>query len=218
MKSRQQRGRRRKKIHQTLVEFLQRRFPSHLRGSMNSIPPIYVFDQSYLQEPAAQKILTELPVRKPGNVDFFRVHPSPDYTINLGLITLGKRQEDVYAIAPLMTACFKPTDYQVCSLSLYTNREGDLFFWPIKLPRDGGEWNSWPRSATECAQKAKTTWIRIVANQKLAVYEYHVAEGKFPEPEWPAHSLRDLLEIVFSRDRLVNNPNHEVILKLRGLL
>lgn len=32
-------------------------------------------DQSYLQQPAAQKILTEVPIRKPGNVDFFPCSP-----------------------------------------------------------------------------------------------------------------------------------------------
>ena len=117
-----------------------------------------------------------------------------------------------------MIPCFKPTDYQVCSLNLYTNREGDIFFWPIKLPRDGDEWNSWPRSATDCAQRAKVKWIRISSNRAKSIYEYYEAEGTFPDPVWPKHSLRDLLEVAFNRGRLINNPNHEVILKMRGIL
>jgi hypothetical protein len=58
-------------------------------------------------------------------------------------------------------------------------------------------------------------WVRVAANMALGAYEVFEASANIPEPAWPDLSFPELLKIAF-QDRLVDRPDHPVILKLRG--
>jgi hypothetical protein len=58
-------------------------------------------------------------------------------------------------------------------------------------------------------------WVRVTANMSLGAYEIWEAVGNLPEPEWPQLSFQDILKIAF-RDRIVDRPDHPLIMKLRG--
>ena len=76
---------------------------------------------------------------------------------------------------------------EVKSYQLFTaiNRQGVVFFWPVKLPDPDGRINEWHRSAAEAAERAMTKWMRVKANMAMGAYEMFEAQGAIPEPEWP---------------------------------
>jgi hypothetical protein len=170
-------------------------------------------DQSYLDQPAAKRLLTTLPVRKPGKQDFVRVHPSPEYRITVALVELEEDRE-TYIIAPNCCDLFEEGEFHLAALYLTVNRQKTLRLWPIKLSLSGRA-NTWHTSAAEAAEKAMRHWIRVLPNQNLGAYEIFQSERDFGEPEWPQESLRELLSIAF-KNRRIDRADHPVLQKLRG--
>ena len=88
-----------------------------------------------------------VPIRKPGAQEFVRVHPGPEYRENFPLLEL-KDEREVY----LVTAELAPElAGEVFGATLFTaiNRQGTLFFWPVRLPSADGKDLEWWRSARE---------------------------------------------------------------------
>jgi hypothetical protein len=90
-----------------------------------------------------------------------------------------------------------------------------VHLWPIRLPAPDGKYNPWHKSAETAAEKAMQRWVRMTANMSLGAYEIFEASANIPDPTWPAEPFTELLRIAF-RDRLVDRPDHPVILQLRG--
>jgi hypothetical protein len=177
-------------------------------------PEALRLDQSFLEGPAVKKLLTTIPVRKPGAQDFVRVHPSGEYNLNTAVISL-KDDRETYLVAPLLV----PELIDECTpVTLYTtiSRQGVLSLWPVRLPGQDGKDMEWWRSAREAAELAMKSWARVKANTALGAYEISLATGSLPEPEWPQLTLHEILRIAF-RDFMIDSADHTVIRKLRGL-
>jgi hypothetical protein len=177
-------------------------------------PAALRLDQSFSDGPAVKKLLTTIPVRKPGNQDFVRVHAGEGYRLNTAVISL-KDDRETYLVAPtlvkeLMTECAPVTLYTVMS------RQGVLSLWPVRLPASDGKDMEWWRSAREAAALAMKGWVRIKANSSLGAYEIFKADGALSEPEWPELTFSELLRIAF-RDYYVDKLDHAVVKRLRGL-
>jgi hypothetical protein len=177
-------------------------------------PAALRLDQSFTDGPAVKKLLTTIPVRKPGNQDFVRVHAGESYRLNTAVIQL-KDDREVYLVAPtlvkeLLTECAPVTLYTVMS------RQGVLSLWPVRLPASDGKDMEWWRSAREAAALAMKGWVRIKANSSLGAYEIFKADGALSEPEWPELTFGELLRIAF-RDYYVDKLDHAVVKRLRGL-
>ena len=177
-------------------------------------PAALRLDQSFTDGPAVKKLLTTIPVRKPGNQDFVRVHAGEGYRLNTAVIQL-KDDREVYLVAPtlvkeLMTECAPVTLYTVMS------RQRVLSLWPVRLPASDGKDMEWWRSAREAAALAMKGWVRIKANSSLGAYEIFKADGALSEPEWPELTFSELLRIAF-RDYYVDKLDHAVVKRLRGL-
>jgi hypothetical protein len=160
-----------------------------------------------------KKLLTTVPVRKPGPQDFVRVHASPEYRDNFPILELRDEREEY-----LITAALVPElagEWIHKTLHLAINRQGVLFFWPVRLPGEDGKDMNWWRSAREAAAMATTDWIRVRSNMNLGAYEIFKAESLMSEPEWPELGFYDLLRVAF-RDHLVDRIDHPVIKRLRG--
>ncbi len=67
----------------------------------------------------------------------------------------------------------------------------------------------------EAASNAELEWTKIQANKNIGAYEILFAEGDLEDPEWPELSLDELLEIAF-KNKIINRPDHLVLLQLRG--
>lgn len=169
--------------------------------------------QSFTETVGVKKLLTTVPVRKPGPQDFVRVHPSPEYRENFPIIELKDDREEYIvttALVPELTGEF-------VTKTLYTaiNRQGTLFFWPVRLPSADGKDMNWWRSGREAAALAVSDWVRIKPNMSLGAYEIFKAESAMSEPEWPGLGFWDLIKIAF-RDHLIDRIDHPVIKRLRG--
>ena len=170
-------------------------------------------DQSFVETSGVKKLLTTVPVRKPNNQDFVRVHPSEDYRLTAAIIEL-KDDREVYLVLPHV-AHQLPGECAPVVLHTAINRQGVVFLWPVKLPAPDGKINEWHRSAGEAAERAMTCWLRVKADMALGAYAMFEASSAIPDPIWPEATFKDLLKIGF-RDRLVDGLDHPVIKRLRG--
>ena len=102
----------------------------------------------------------------------------------------------------------------VC-LRLTTNKQGDIFLWPLKLPSADGRSNPWHESAVEAATLAEKDWVRVSANMTAGMYDVAMATGELKEPTWPELTFRNVLELSF-RQRRIDSLDHPILKSLRG--
>jgi hypothetical protein len=169
--------------------------------------------QDFLETTNVKKLLTTVPIRKPGSQDFVRVNGNPAYRETLAFIEL-KEDREIYianlaAVSDLQAECY------IATLFTAISRTGVLFMWPVRVPATDGRSNDWHVSAAEAAQLAMTNWIRLKANMSLRAYEVFKAESAIPDPIWPDLSFEEICHIAF-KDRLINSADHPVIKRLRG--
>lgn len=176
-------------------------------------PEALRLDQSFTETAGVKKLLTTVPVRKPGPQDFVRTFIDPSHRLPAAVIEL-KEEREMYLLTPAM-ARELPGEFAIVTLITTINRQGVVSLWPIRLPAPDGRQSDWHRSAAEAAELAQRRWVRVKANMALGAYEMFEAIGTIPDPEWPELQFQDLLRIAF-RDRLVDRPDHPLIARLRG--
>jgi hypothetical protein len=177
-------------------------------------PAALRLDQSFLQHQGAKKLLTEVPVRKPGRQEFVRVHPSADYRLSPIAIIELKEEREFYLVPPSMAPDL-PGEIDLASLFTVVNRQGDLFLWPVKLPRSDGRRDRWRSSAMTGAELAMSRWVRMTANMTAGLYDTYEAVGKLSDPTWPEYSFQKFLEVAF-QGMIVDRHDHPVIQRLLG--
>ena len=170
-------------------------------------------DQSFVESAGVKKLLTTVPVRKPGPQEFIRVHPEPHYRENLAVLEL-KDDRETYLLPPAL-ANELPGEFYMATLYTAISRQKVVFLWPVRLPNPDGRIVEWHRSAASAAEHAMKRWMRVKANMSLGGYEIFEAASSIPDPEWPSSSFQELIEIGF-RDRLITNLDHPAIKRLRG--
>ena len=114
-------------------------------------------NQNFGDTVGVKKLLTTVPVRKPGKQEFVRVHPDPTYREILPLIDL-KEDREVYVVTKRMISALAG---EIIPYTLFTSitRQGVVFLWPVRLPSSDGRVIEWHRSAAEAAGRAMTKWI-----------------------------------------------------------
>jgi|SoiMetStandDraft_5_1073268.scaffolds.fasta_scaffold01451_6 hypothetical protein len=172
--------------------------------------------QAYLESTPAKKLLTTVPVRKPGQQDFLRVHHDPSFCESFAMIELRDDREEYIVHASLVPELWDEVVNK--QLFLTINRQGTVFFWPIRLPTPEGKDLEWWRSGRKAAALATKNWLRVKPNMNLGAYEIYLApdSAKLGEPEWPELAYWDLIKIAF-KDYLITSLDHPVIQRLRGL-
>jgi hypothetical protein len=169
--------------------------------------------QSFVERAGVKKLLTTVPVRKPGPQEFFRVHPSPDYRADFPMIDLKEDDEQYLVVSQLVPELIG----EIVSVTLFTvlARSNVLLLWPVRLPGpDGKDHAAW-RSAREAAELAQSQWIRVKWNRALGAYDIYAAEGKLSEPDWPGEAFQGIIKIGF-QGRLITSLDHQAIKNLRG--
>jgi hypothetical protein len=125
-------------------------------------------DQDLQAGTAVKKLLTTVPVRRPGAQDFFRVHAGKEYRHVLAFLELKDDREiwlvNLRKVPDLQPECFAATLYTCMT------RTGVLFMWPVRVPAVDGRVNEWHTSATTAAELAMRHWIRMKANMSLRAY------------------------------------------------
>jgi len=169
--------------------------------------------QSFTETVRVEKLLTTVPVRKPGPQDFVRVHPAAEYREHFPMVELRDEREEYIVTAGMVAEL--AGEFVIKTLHTAINRQGIMFFWPVRLPSSDGRDMNWWKSAREAAALATRGWIRVRANMNLGAYEIFRAESAMSEPEWPQLGFWELIKIAF-RDHLIDRIDHPVIQRLRG--
>jgi len=177
--------------------------------------------QSLRIDPAAgaalgvKKALVHIYVRKPNRQEYFRTRPEPEYRMHMAILEL-KDARETYVVVPEVAAAF-PGEVRVVELRVCITRTGAIFLWPVPLPTPDGRENAWHKTARDAAGMAETSWVRVAANMGAGCYDVYEAPQGLSEPEWPEHSLSELLRVGFGANRLINTADHPVLNRLRGL-
>ncbi|HEX6015115.1 MAG TPA: hypothetical protein VFY87_25625 [Geminicoccaceae bacterium] len=161
-----------------------------------------------------RRVLTAVPVRKPGKQEFVRVHPGEDYRLETGLIEL-KEDREFYLVHPDLRPELAE-ELVLVRLHLAVSRAGSVFLWYVRLPEPDGKRSPWHDSAERAALLATRQWVRLVPNQAAGAYDTYIASAALPEPEWPDLTLRELLELAFG-ERYIRSVDPPVVRRPRGL-
>jgi hypothetical protein len=99
-------------------------------------------DQSFADTVGVKKLITTIPVRKPGRQDFVRVHPDPAYRLTPAALIELKEDREIYFCTPAI-AMELPAEFFAATLYTTINKQGVLHLWPVKLPAADGRVNEW---------------------------------------------------------------------------
>ena len=133
--------------------------------------------QDFLAEIPVKRLLTTVPVRRPGPQDFVRVHPSAAYRYLMALLKIEDDRDEIYAVnlnavPDLRNECY------AANLFTAITRTGVLFLWPVRVPAADGRVNEWHASQATAAEAAMRAWIRMKSNMSLRAYEIFQAAAK----------------------------------------
>ena len=185
----------------------------HTKESNVFDPSALKLSQNYSDMAGVKKLITTIPVRKPGKQDFVRTHPDSDYRLDTAVLEL-KEERETYLVNPDLWSELLG-ELISKSLVLTINRQKVLSLWPIRLPGVDGRIDNWNASAAEAAVMAQDKWIRVSSSMSMGAYEIFEATGEVPEPEWPNMSMEKILEIAF-KGRYIDTYEHPVLKRLRG--
>ena len=72
----------------------------HLQVTRASRSAALRLDQSVLETVGTRKLITTVPVRKPNQQEFFRVHPDPAYRLTPAAVIELKDERETYLVLP----------------------------------------------------------------------------------------------------------------------
>ena len=178
-------------------------------------PTALRLSQDFASSIGVKKVLTVIPCRKPNRHEFVRVRPGEDWRLETGVFE-DRVNREVYLVRRELWAELAGEVYPVC-IFLASNRQGDVFLWPAKLPGSDGRSNTWNDSALAAARLAEAKWVRVASNQSGNMYDTFEAAGELSEPTWPELSFHEILKLCF-KNRMIESAEHTAIQALRGLV
>jgi hypothetical protein len=157
---------------------------------------------------AARRIITTCTVRRPKNNEFIRVNVDEEpYT---GFI-LEDKDDDAHFIVSEGGLPYLYAPPPLKTLVLTVNQNGAFFLWPVPVD----DRNTWNESARKAYQLARTQWVKLVGDRGESQYHIYLAEGELPPPRWSDKSYWELVDLAFPNSKIVDNADHEVVLKAR---
>jgi hypothetical protein len=184
-------------------------------------PKRFRLGQNFAERLQLNRPILSVPVRKaPDDTTFFRVHPGPEWSTDAGLLLVRiDKGEVAYLLdSALVNAGAVPQD-QIKPVMLFTcmTRDKVLFLWRCRLNPHANRSDEWARTSLEIAAKAQTTWVRMFSNMALGAFECEELRVAEDEPAWPTTvDFAKLLSIGF-KDKLIEDPDHLVLRRLKGL-
>jgi hypothetical protein len=169
------------------------------------------FRQDFDVKATSKRAIVSVPVRKPDKKWFVQVHPDINWQVELALMEDGREQ---YIVSP---AVYDEVAELTKPSLVYTaiTSTGNVFFWPVSLPKEDDSSNSWTESAQRAVARAKDRWIRVSPNWTFKSYDVFEAQGRIPSPVWPEMGFSGLFKIAFA-GRIIDNRDHAVMKRLRG--
>jgi hypothetical protein len=157
---------------------------------------------------------TQIPIRKPGLDQWFRVHPDFHPTFYIYQPQVQQRRDKVFLVTKDFRPCFGAAAKQV-TLRMCVTSEGAPFMWLCPHNSDGpGE--AWMKSRNEVAAVATNKWITIKAADGSYSIGYPNKPEVFGEPKWPPGSFNDWVHQAFPGDLVVDKLDHRAVRYHRG--
>jgi len=164
--------------------------------------------------PVTQKVITRVPVSKPGKQQFVRVSTDAEHALDCAILTL-EGDDSPYLLSPSI-ASLVAQDLKIVCLRLTIDRQGNVSLWPVPPMPDDGVENTWNSTQRQVAAMAETKWVRLSSNRAVVCYEAVVAQGDLPEPIWPDLSFEEILTIAFGSTHVIEDRDHPALRKLWG--
>ena len=171
-------------------------------------------DQNFQNTAGVKRALVTVLVRKPHRQEFFRVHPDEAYQFSACVLELKDERETYLVDRSLWEELGDELSPRMLHIAI--TRQGDVFVYPVRLPKVDGRIDAWSQSAAQGVALAKTRWVRLASNMKAGIYDVWEATATIPEPEWPDVQPEQIFEMAF-RDRIITTADHAVVRRLRGL-
>jgi len=179
------------------------------------------FDLTQLENNVAAAPLA-VPVDKPGEFEWVRVHPDPAFCPTFLCIDFtppGTTSRELHIVHPNMAHILQATSAAPYRLFVLMNRVGGLRVCPVKLVGPDGKQNEWHRTRQLALEKGRTQWIRMWSNKTVGRYEWLPAPIQYPDPVWPPLTVGEILQIAFGDlGRVIDSVEHPVIKTIRGEL
>lgn len=171
--------------------------------------------QNFGEHPLVEKVLTLVPVRKPGRNEFFRARSGEEWRFPTAmLVHRDELETEHYFVDPSLheelVGNLRPVE-----LVLAISKGGGIFLIPIGLPDENGKWNLWHRSLAETMEVAETYWVKLAADRSQNMYQAFKARGEIPDPIWPDLTMDQILELAL-KDRFISTPDHPILRQIRG--
>jgi hypothetical protein len=161
--------------------------------ALRTAPDLDAFD--------VEKILTTVPVRRPGKNEFFRVRDDDDFVVD-GYVLEHESEMDrtMFWVAPEVRAALAE---HLRKVRLFTCIDGSAAA------------RSWYLSGLRAAEEAKKVWVKIIGNKSLGAYDIVVARGDLGDPQWPDHTFKEFIELAF-HDKVIDTLEHAVVREING--
>jgi hypothetical protein len=201
--------------------------PANSNGSAGSTEPQNIgggiFDPARWKTPVDARLdpkapikpaaFSKLEVRKPPADHYVHVHPDPDFNgvFPLYADSLVKRYEP-YLIAPELMDTLPPqvkVNVKWVRLAVAMTDTGLLFLWHVA--QTGSEFHE---SGDSCILTTMTVWKKVIPDG--SGYRMEPPEASLADPVFPGWCFGEYLTRAF-KDRYIDNLNHEVIKRLRGI-
>ena len=154
--------------------------------------------------------------------DFVRLHPdevthwSPELCF-VNVPIMGQKRDTLHLIDEELAMRHLPSARILRFRLVIATKPFDVFFL-CHVPTRNTD-NSWNGSNLQACEHAKTRWTLATSRKEEGVEAYKIDVARdadaFPEPQWPAQSLADLIGKTFA-GREIDSEDHPGLLRLIG--
>jgi hypothetical protein len=171
----------------------------------------FAVSQDFIEAAGVEPTIIDVSVcKRPDADDWVRVHPGEDFRRT---VTLLEHKRRIYLLTKPVAETLPPEEYFCATLYFAITRENEPFLWYVKEKPDAG--HDWFHSAAECVTAAMKGFVRVRTGAKG--YKCANIKVTLPAPKWPKENFKQILKLAF-KDWLIDKPDHEILLKRRGLL
>ena len=161
-----------------------------------------------------EKLITNIPVGKPGKQTFFRTPHDVDLFFDLCILEDHHDGKRAYAVAQAVAVELR-AEVVVKRVMPYCTGDYDIGLLALTLETVDGRSNDWNRSLWHAAEKARTQWLRLQSNMREGRYDIYVAPNFLREPIFPDWTINQYIERAF-RERFIDSLEHPLVRRLRG--
>jgi hypothetical protein len=164
-------------------------------------------------------VLINVPVDRPANNVYFRVHPDPEMRLDDSTVlrdNSGTRRPYYYVVPAMRTHPKLVQRLRRVTIALiYIWPGGQIQLWPVPILGDSPLASQ--KSARVAFELGQTVWTSIVWNEERNDYDVESAEKAVnKEPVWPDRTMGECLKLGFA-DNVIDNEDHPYVLQLRGV-